>query len=52
MEDLLPMYATRDDAFEEERMAMLEEGHKKAMGCACHRRDLHPRQLLPSDRRG
>ena len=26
MEDPLPMYAPRDDAFEEERMTMLEEG--------------------------
>ena len=31
MEDPLPMYAPRDDAFEEGRMAMLEEGNKKAM---------------------
>ena len=52
VEDLLPMYAPRDDTFEEERMAMLEEGNKKAMRCTCHRRGLRPRQLLPSYRRG
>ena len=31
VEDPRPMYAPRDDAFEEERMAMLEEGNKKVM---------------------
>ena len=36
VEDPLLMYAPRDDAFEEKRMAMLEEGNEKAMRCACH----------------
>ena len=36
VEDPFPMYASRDDAFKEERMAMLEEGNKKAMRCTCH----------------
>ena len=47
VEDMLPIYTPRDDAFEEERMAMLEEGNKMAMRCTCHRRGLRPRQLLP-----
>ena len=47
VEDPFPMYAPRDDAFKEERMAMLEEGNKKTMRGACHQRGLRPRQLLP-----